>query len=237
MATKTILSWRTEVEYYVKGPAGALVDWAVLEALRDFCYHTGLWRYTLTRISITANTAEYAFTALETDGKNVLDAIIWAKYKATGDDDDQFFDLELLEFDNEELSRRGAWEFEESTSPSGIMVTPAKLFRLYPIPTVASTSGLYIKVQVKPATDATTVPLFFFDDYHKGITHGAVSILQNMTNKPWTEKDHAKDNWNQYTKVRENAKSDRQHGRAARTLRVRPRFWSGSRSNTTLRRF
>lgn len=237
MATKSISAWRTEVEYYVKGPDSALVDWAVLEALRDFCYHTGLWRYTLTRISTVADTAEYAFTALETDGKNVLDAIVWAKYKATGEDDDQFFDLHLYEFDHEELLRNGSWEFHESTSPSGIMITPAKLFRLYPIPTVASTSGLYIKVQVKPATDATTVPLFLFDDYHKGITHGAVSNLQNMTNKPWTEKDHAKDNWNQYRAVRENAKSDRQHGRSTRSLAVRPRFWAGSRSNSSDRRF
>jgi len=237
MATKSISAWRTEVEYYVKGPDNALVDWAVLEALRDFCYHTGLWRYTLTRIDVAADEAEYAFTDIETDGKNVLDAIVWAKYKEDDADDDQFSDLELLEFDSEELRRRGAWEFQESTSPSGIMVTPAKLFRLYPIPTEDSDAGLYIKVQVKPATDATKVPLFFFDDYHKGITHGAVSILQNMTNKPWTEKDHAKDNWNQYRAVRENAKSDRQHGRAARTLRVRPRFWAGSRSNSTDRRF
>ena len=237
MASESIATWQTEVAYHVKGPDSDLVDWAVVEALRDFCYHTGLWRYTLTPIDIVADEAEYSFVDIDTDGVNVLDSIIWAKYKQDGQDDDQFVDLELMEFDNEELNRRGAWEFEESTTPFGIMVNQVKDFRLYPIPTEESEGGLYIKVQVKPATTATKVPSFFYDDYHKGITHGAVSILQNMTNKAWTSKEHAKDNWNQYTKVRENAKADRQHGRGARVLRVKPRFWSGSRSNTTLRRF
>jgi len=237
MASKNIADWQTEIGYYVKGPSTTLMDWAALEALRDFCSHTGLWRYTLTPISIVADTAEYDFTDIDTDGKNVLDALIWAKYKQNGDDDDQYVDLEIMEFDNEELNRRAAWEFEESTTPFGIMVTNEKKFRVYPIPTVASVSGLYLKVQVKPATDATKVPLFLYDDYHKGITHGAVSILQNMTNKPWSNKDQAKDSWNQYRAIRENAKADRQYGRAARVLRVKPRFWSGSRSNSTLRRF
>jgi hypothetical protein len=236
MATN-ISTWRTEVAYYVKGPENTLVDWAVLEALRDFCHHTGIWRYTATRISIVKDTAEYTFTDVDTDGKNELDALLWAKYKQNGQTDDQFVDLDIMEFENEELRRRAAWEFEESTTPFGIMVTDEKKLRLYPIPTVASTSGLYFKVQVKPATDATKVPDRIYNDYHKGITHGAVSILQNMTNKAWSSKEHAKDNWNQYTKVRENCKADIQYGRAARVLRVKPRFWCGSRSNSTLRRF
>lgn len=237
MASENVSTWRTEVAYHIKGPDSTLVDWAVVEALRDFCYHTGLWRYKLDRIDVVADEAEYAFTAVTTDGANVLDSIVWAKYKQDGLDDDQFSDLHLYEFDAEELRRRGAWEFEESTTPSGIMVTNEKEFRLYPIPTEDSDEGLYIKVQVKPAVGATKVPSFLYNDYHKGITHGAVSILQNMTNKAWSQKDHAKDNWNQYRAVRENAKSDRQHGRSARSLVVRPRFWSGSRSRQTLRRF
>ena len=237
MATKNIADWQTEVEYYVKGPTTTLMDWAVLEALRDFCTHTGLWRYTLAPISIVADEPEYSFSAIETNGKNVLDALIWAKYKQDGQENDQYVDLEIMEFDNEELNRRAAWEFEESTTPFGIMVNQVKDFRLYPIPTESSATGLYLKVQVKPSTVATKVPLFFYDDYHKGISHGAVSILQNMTNKPWSNKDQAKDSWNQYRAIRENAKADRQYGRAARVLRVKPRFFAGSRSNTTLRRF
>jgi len=236
MATD-ISTWRSEVAYYTKGSENTLTDWAVLEALRDFCSHTGLWRYKPARISIIADEPEYTFVPVVANGKNVLDAIIWAKYKQDDDDDDQFTDLQLMEFDNEELNRRAAWEFEESTTPFGIMVTETKALRLYPIPTEDSEEGLYIKVQVKPAVDATKVPSFIYEDYKKGITHGAVSILQNMTNKPWSDKEHAKDSWNQYTKFRNNAKADRQHGRAARVLRVKPRFWSGSRSNTTLRRF
>ena len=61
--------------------------------------------------------------------------------------------------------------------------------------------------------------------------------MQNMTNKPWTDKEHAKDNWNQYRAIRENAKADRQYGRSARSLVVKPRFWSGSRNRSVLRRF
>jgi hypothetical protein len=236
MATD-ISTWRDEVAYYVKGPSDELVDWATLEALRVFCSHTGIWRYKLARISIVADESLYSFTAVITDGKNILDAILWAKYKQDGDEDDQFVNLELMEFDSEELRRRAAWEFEESTTPFGIMVTDDKKFRLYPIPTEASEEGLYIKVQVKPAKDCTKVPDRIYDDYHKGVTHAAVSILQNMTNQPWSDKEHAKDNWNQYKAIRNNAKADIQYGRSARVLRVKPRYWCGSRSNTTLRRF
>jgi hypothetical protein len=236
-----ISDWRTEVGYYVKGPDTTLTDWAVVEALRDFCGKTGMWRYRLARINVVADTQDYSFTAITTDGDNDLDSIVWAKYKQNGDADDQFTDLEIIEGDWEEQLRRGAWEFQDSTTPARIMVvnesTAIKKFRLHPTPTVASTSGLLIKVQVKPSVGATTVPQFIFDDYHKGIAHATASILQNMTNKPWSNKDHAKDNWNQYTKVRANALNDRIYGRGKRSMSVRPRFWAGSRYRTLLRRF
>lgn len=241
MAKANISSWRTEVAYHVKGPDSTLTDWAVVEALRDFCRHTGLWRYELDRINIVADTATYAFTDIDADGANVLDSIVWAKYKANGEDDDQFSDLWVIEGDWEEKIRQAAWSFQDSTQPNSIMIDhntggtagnrteSEKLFRVYPIPDTASTAGLLIKVQVKPAIGATSVPGIFWNDYHKVITHGAVSILQNMTNKPWSNKDHAKDNWNQYKAGRSNGAADRRYGRSTRSMKVIPRFDAGSR--------
>lgn len=246
MAKANVSTWRTEIEYYVKGPNDTLTDWAVVEALRNFCHHTGLWRYELDAIDIVADTSTYDFVDIDADGDNDLDGIIWAKYKQpepdeTEGEDDQYSDLWIIEGDWEEKIREAPWQFETASQPQSIMIDHAtggddgsrieseKLFRLYPIPTEASIDGLLIKVQVKPRVGATTVPGILFDDYHKTVTHAAVSILQNMTNKPWSDKDHAKDNWNQYKAGRNNAASDRRYGRSTRTTKVTPRFFSGAR--------
>jgi hypothetical protein len=246
MAATNVSSWRTEIAYYVKGPDNTLIDWAVVEALRDFCRHTGLWRYTLDAINTVDGTATYSFDDVAIDGANVLDAIVWAKYKAPDadgneQDDDQYYDLTIIEGDWEEKLAYGAWQYEESKSPRAIMIdhntggsdgsrtASEKVFRLYPIPDENSTDGLLIRVQVKPAIGATTVPGIFWNDYHKAITHEAVSILQNMSNKPWSNKEHAKDNHNQYNALKNNAAADRRYGRSTRSLKVTPRFFAGSK--------
>jgi hypothetical protein len=246
MAKADISNWRTEVGYYVKGPGDTLTDWAVVEALRDFCKHTGLWRYKLDAINLVADDSTYDFAAITEDGENELDSIVWAKCKeAAADgseaDDDQYFDLDIIEGDWEEKLNYAAWSYAESTVPRAIMIDHStggadgsreeseKIFRLYPIPTADSTDGLLIKVQVKPAIGATTVPGILWHDYHKTVTHAAVSILQNMSNRPWSNKEHAKDNWNQYRAGRNNASSDRRYGRSTRSLKVVPRHFAGSR--------
>lgn len=246
MAKVDVSDWRDEIEYYVKGPGEALVDWAVVEALRDFCKHTGLWRYELDAIDVVALTSVYSFADIDKDGDNDLDGIVWGKYKAHDSndeeqDDDQYRDLWIIEGDWEEKLRTASWSYQESTEPHSIMIDhftggddgerseAEKAFRLYPIPTEDSTDGLLIKVQVIPRVGATTIPGILFNDYHKTVTHAAASILQNMTNKPWSNKDHAKDNWNQYKAKRNNASSDRRYGRSTRSMAVIPRFFSGSR--------
>jgi|GEM_PF-1426429 len=232
MASKDIADWRADVRKYIKMPTAneTLIDGEVLEACRDFLRETSLWRYNLARISVVASTAEYSFTAIDTDGKNVLVSLATAKYKEDGLDDDQFFDLALETRTTMEVKYSASWEFQTAPNPSKIFITKEKKFRLFPIPENASSEGLLLHVSVKPATDATKVPLFVWDDHMRTITLGAVSLLLGQTNRPWSDRELADKFWVEYTAKRDEATFKKWGGRTDRPLRVRPRVWSGSRS-------
>lgn len=232
MASKDIQDWQPEVRKYIKMPTAneSLMDAEVLEICRDFLKETSLWKYDLARISIVADTEEYDFTAIDTDGNNVLVALDVAKYKEDGEDDDQFTDLEITTRETLERDKAASWQFEVADNPSSIYVTKEKKFRLYPIPENASSEGLLLHVVVMPANNATKVPLFVWDDHMRTISLGAASLLMGQTNKPWSNKELADRYWVEYTAKRDEATFQKWAGRTTRRMRVKPRNWAGSRS-------
>lgn len=234
MASRDIVDWRPDVRKYIKMPTAneSLIDDEVRETCRDFLRETALWKYDLARISVVADQAEYDFTPINADGVNVFSALATAKYKLDGEDDDQFYDLELETRESMQKKYLDAWQFEENVSSSNIYVTKEKKFRLYPIPTVLSTEGLLLHVIVKPSNDATAVPLFVWEDHKRTISIGAASMLMGQTNRPWSDKKLSDRYWVQYTAKRDEAAFTKWDGRTKKALHVRPRIWSSSRNRT-----
>ncbi len=234
MASKDILDWRPDVRKYIKMPTAneSLIDAEVVETCRDFLKKTSLWKYTLARISSVADQSEYDFIDIDTDGANVLVALDTAKYKEDGEDDDQFYDLDVETREAMQKKYVTAWEFEEAENPFAIYVTKEKKFRLFPIPTIASTEGLLLHVIVMPDNAATEVPLFVWDDHMRAISIGAASMLMGQSNRPWSDKELSDRYWVEYTAKRDDAAFTKFDGRTSKPLRAQPRPWASSRNKT-----
>ena len=184
MATN-ISEWTPSVHYQMGDtltPPDKITE-AVILALKDFCSRTLLWYSNLARVSIVANTSEYALSHTSGDIISVSRVL----FKETGEDDDQFAVLTPTSKFFEDEHTSGAWEYQTSTTPGRYYIGNDKSLHLIPIPTVASTDGLLIGVYLKPSTDATTVEDFFFDDHQETIAIGAVSKLLSEANTPRTD--------------------------------------------------
>lgn len=233
MASKNFSDWETPVGYYIKGAntSNDIVP-AVRSVIRDFCEWTLLWTYPIQAVSTVIDQAEYSFTDLETDGKNVVVSIMSAKYKENGAANSQFYDLGVAEYDQFEETHAASWVYETAPLPRKVMFNHLEnKFRLYPIPSVASTGGFIARVAVKPDTTATKCPDFFYNDYQEAITRGVSAYLMGQTNKPWANKQMSKIYWAEYIDKRYNASFDKKHGRTNRRIHVRPRlpFLPGSK--------
>jgi hypothetical protein len=207
MATETISTWRTAVEYHAKDVDNetTVLDYATVHCLRDFCRETNLWHEDLADISIVANTSEYTLTLPTTNGDAVeLVHLSKVLYKENGADDDQYTPLSPK-------TRKWLdqwyphWEYSTSTAPSMFLVKPNNVLRLIDIPTVASTDGILAHAVMMPAIGATTVWDFFYKKYEEAIALGAASILMGMASKRWYDKELAGLLWVEYEEHKYNA--------------------------------
>lgn len=232
MASKNFSDWETPVGRYIKGALSADIANAVLHTVRDFCEWTNCWTYDLAAITTVANTAEYAFVNIDTDGKNLVSSIQAAQYKEDGAANSQFFDLAVGEYDVWEARKSASWKYETSPNPNTILYNHVDAkFRLYPIPSVGSTSGLIVRINAKPTMAATKCPVFIYNQYEEAITRGAAAWLMNETNKPWSNKEMAKIYRAEYIDLRHNAAFEKKQGKTNRKIHVRPRipFLPGSK--------
>ena len=198
---------------HIKEPIVASMDKALIAAGRKFCKGTLLWKITLDRISVVADTQGYE---LETDEGDLV-AVDTVKYKQDGEDDDQFKTLDPIENITEDLQRSGSWEFLESTSPDTYSVDNDNNLTLYPIPTAASVNGILVKIVVMPSIGATTLPDFIGADYMDEIAQGALAWLFNEK-EDFLRRDRATAS---FSAAIASAQWQRRIGKTNRPLRVR----------------
>jgi hypothetical protein len=232
MATKNFSDWRTEVAKYVKFQStyNDTVDSEVKETIRDFCRDTGVWKKTLQRISTVADQATYTLTIPDTDGAAEVCYIDNVKYKEDGADDDQFRNLEPFTEEETDLYENGSWSFHESPDPYKFFSNASKQLLLYPIPTVASTSGLLVRVVVRPTDAATSVIDHIYIDYKKAIAVGCAAGLMNMPNKPWSNAEMGQFYQEQYLARRDEAYQNVKSGYTKAKQQVVIPWCGGSRS-------
>lgn len=215
MAGTAITTLDTFVEDYIDGATNeaALLLRAEVFVLRDFCEWTHLWKETLTRITVVANTASYTLTAPTNYGDSVeilgLDDV---QYKEDGEDDDQFFNLTIRSREwLDEYDKR--WEHRTSPNPRIAFYDhlDGKIY-LVDKPTSGSTSGLLVRCWLMPATDATTAPAFLFNKYSEKLAIGVAGAMCRMTNQRWSNPKLGDYFWNLYLSHRENAQQQQDTG-------------------------
>ena len=176
MATKNLTEWWAEIAPDVAGVPMPAVQNAVRNACIEFCKVTLLWTYSLTRITVAADTQDYTLTIPDAQYGNII-SVDDVKYKQNGLDDDQFVTLDPVSENQKDLHRSGSWKFLTSTTPSGYWLDKDKTLYLDPTPSVASTSGLLVRVNLKPTRATTVVQEFIYTDHFETIGNGAKADL------------------------------------------------------------
>ena len=183
MATKALTEWWAEVSPDVIGVPMPAVENAVRNACIEFCKVTLLWTYTLARINVTA-TQTYTLTIPAAQYGEII-SVDDVKYKQNGLDDDQFVTLDPVSENQEDLHRSGSWKFLTSTTPSGYWLDKDKTLYLDPTPTEASTSGLLVRVNLRPTRACSVVQEFIYNDHFGTIGNGAKADLFARKAMPW----------------------------------------------------
>jgi hypothetical protein len=183
-----------------------------------------LWTYDLARINVAADTANYSLSIPGGENGEII-SIDDVKYKQDGLDDDQFTTLTPASQNQMDLHDNGSWKFITSTTPSSYWVEeddPSTLY-LWRIPTVASASGLLVRVNLRPIRTTITLEDFLFNKYVKEIRDGALSDLFGMKAMPWYDPGESMNRDAKFKSGIANAIITKFTGATKRPLRVKPR--------------
>jgi len=185
MAT-ALTSWHKYIFPWIEGlPEPAFLN-AVRDALIEFCEQTLMLTETLTAITVVANTSSYSLTGVGTTEARIMN-VENAKYKPNGADNTQYKSLYPLSRLQEDRHQQGNWLFQTAEEPTHFYVyqqTPATL-NLWPIPTEGSTSGLLVRVNLRPLDTATSVEDFLYNFHRRTISNGALARLFAQKAMPW----------------------------------------------------
>jgi hypothetical protein len=223
MAT-ALTAWAPEIDPDIPGLPEPALRRAVRNAAIEFCQETLLWTLALDRISIVANDKDYTLTVpVAQYGQIVL--VDDVKYKANGADDDQFRTLDPISKISENLNTEGSWQYYEATEPSHFYIEEDAntTLLLYPIPTVASVSGLLVTLTLKPTLAAEVVPDFLYNQHFQTIATGAKSYLFKVKGMPWYDPKEAQRCIFEFRRATNSAKWRKITGATKRPLTVRLR--------------
>lgn len=188
MPTVAISNWATDILPKVPGvPWPGFIN-AVRDAAEEFCKQTLLHSVWLDRISVVASTPEYAL-ALPT--APALYLRLWnvdqVFFKENGADDDQF--APLTPASEQELERvyQTSWRFATGPNPVEYIIAEynPNYIRFRPIPTLASASGVLIRVNVIPLETATTLEDWLYHRWAGEIAAGALADLYSHKAAPY----------------------------------------------------
>ena len=224
MAT-LLTAWTPEILTQVVGVPAPGIKFAVRNAAIKFCEETLLWTTTLDRISIVAGTGSYALTMpVSQDGEIInIDNV---KFKEDGQDDDQFRRLDPISETQQDLIDSGSWSFLSGPNPNNYYSDFLnKQLNFYQIPTVASASGVLVKVNVRPEIDCDDLPDFLYQDYREKIKHGALEFLFGSKAMAWYDIEKSMYHGAMFKDACADGKQDRISGPTKRPMSVRMRNW------------
>ena len=153
---------------------------AVIQACRDFCTRTYIWKEDHDDITAVEDVPDYDLEP-PTDAE-VVDILCMYhnEFEVTPKT------IEQLNYENPN------WRtFDGSQARHFVMNSPTN-FSLYPYPDETVADAITnIRVALRPTISATTVGDVLYNDYYEAIANGALAILLSLPKKPWTNRTRA----------------------------------------------
>lgn len=168
----------------------------ILESMRLFCEQSKIWIKPLDPISLVAQTAEYPLTTVDVEGEGNTLANL---YDMVG--------IEHVEIDTQSLdptaerylnSNERGWRRHSQYEPRRYYGTPERTIVMVFTPNANRTDVMDIWLSVMPLRTATQVDDFLFTDWKRGIEFGAIALLKEVPDMPWTNAESAIYYWNRF---------------------------------------
>lgn len=165
--------WFKDLLPHVPGCPNILASHELLRAAQAFLIQTRAWVWTQAAVPITAG---QTIETIAVSGAQLV-RVERAWY------DDKPIDVRTTE----ELDTHfpDDWQSHTGTPSAIVQVTPG-VVQLYPIPDAAATTGLKLRVSLKPSETATGLPHDLAVKYREEILAGAKARLMLYPNKPWS---------------------------------------------------
>jgi len=172
-------SFYPDVLPHVIGAPLVIVRHEIKRAAQAFFAGSRAWQINATTIAVAANQAEVTLAT----GDTKLDLVRVEKAWLDGKP------LDVVTADEMDARHQSDdWQTHTGSPSTVVQITPG-VVRLYPIPTVAATTGLKCRVSVQPSNAATEFPDDLATKFLDSIVVGAKSKLLLYPNKPWTNND------------------------------------------------
>lgn len=167
--------WFPDLAIHVPGCPSVLMVHELRRAAQTFFERSRAWRVTQAPIAVGAEVSE--LPSAPTDATMDLVEVEAAWY-----DGKPLDPITLEELDN---AFHDDWQAHTGT-PSRYLEPTAGTLRLYPVPVAAATTGLKLRLIVKPSDTSLGLPDDMAARYRDAIHLGAKSRLMAIPNKTWT---------------------------------------------------
>lgn len=175
-----ISTLRLYIEPEVPGCLNRLIDRAIVQAAREFCNRTRIWKEG-SSVSVAVTGVNVPFDVPVSDSE-----IITVDYLLHNG-------IELIPITEFELSAADPyWRNDESITPTHYVTKiNEKEALLYPKLTAGVSDTVTYEVTLRPSMDATELPDFMTQDFLDAIIDGALERLLNMRKMPWADPEEA----------------------------------------------
>lgn len=163
------------VRPYVGGcPEGAIED-AIRKAAIRFCEQSAVVRSTLTAVDVDAGTDEYTFTAASGTQPLIVLSLVYNEMRIYPKTQDE---LDVID---------PGWRTADAGPATWFTGLGPGTIKLNRVPDETITDGLIPTIATRPEIGATTFDSLLYTSYSDAIRYGAVSILQEVPGKEWSD--------------------------------------------------
>lgn len=176
-----LTEFRNRVRMELMNVPNPMIEMKVIEAAREFCRETQVWRADMDPISTIAGQAEYDIDVPVRHAESV--AIIAARQNGMTiyPRSEKVLDVEWPN-----------WRRDQADTARYFVSDDPTVLRLVPVPVRSRSNAIVdMRIALRPARNATRLPDLLLRDYLEQIAMGAQGRLCAMIGKTWTDPNRA----------------------------------------------
>lgn len=172
--------WFPDLMPHVPGCPQVLAEHELRRAAQAFFHQTMAWRVDEAHRAVTAGTDELSVAPSDAEQELVRVDAVWYDGQR----------LDPIAVETLDMQYHDDWQKQIGFPNKFLQVVPGTV-RLYPVPLVDATTGLKLRLIVKPSDAATGLPDDLASRFRDEIHVGAKSRLMLYPGKPWTNPELA----------------------------------------------